>query len=122
MPIRPILTDHDLARVLRRIDKLRGAADGTPQGAELDALVVLAEAYETKRWPLGESDPVEIIGFAMEQNGRTQADLAALLGSASRASEILRRRRPLTLTMIRRLAKDWGIPTGLLIGDYELAA
>ena len=122
MAIRPILTDQDLNRALRRIDRLWGAAEGTTEGAELDALVTLADAYEEKRWPLETGDPIDIIAFAMEQGGRTRADLAQVLGSASRASEILKRRRPLTLAMIRRLAKDWGIPPGLLIGEYRVAA
>lgn len=122
MDISPIrnAADHDSA--LREIERLWDAADGTPDGDKLDILVTLVEAYERQRWPIQASDPVEIIKFIMEQRDATQADLAALLGSASRASEILRRRRPLTLQMIWRLHEAWGIPAELLIRPYATSA
>jgi HTH-type transcriptional regulator/antitoxin HigA len=81
----------------------------------------LIEAYERERWPIDPPDPVEAIRYCMEQQGRSQSDLAVLLGSRSRASEILSRRRPLTLEMVRKLHLEWGIPAESLLRAYDLA-
>jgi HTH-type transcriptional regulator/antitoxin HigA len=83
-------------------------------------LAALIEAYERKHWPIDPPDPVEAIRYCMEQQGYTQADLAALLGSRSRASEILKRKRPLTLEMVRKLHREWGIPAESLLQAYDL--
>jgi HTH-type transcriptional regulator/antitoxin HigA len=85
-------------------------------------LLTLADSYEEQRWPVAASDPVEAIRFRMEQAGHTQSDLADLLGSESRASEILKRKRPLTLKMIWKLHEEWGIPAEILIRPYVTAA
>jgi HTH-type transcriptional regulator / antitoxin HigA len=120
MDIRPIRTDADHAAVLREIEVLWGAAENTPEGDRLDVLATLVDAYEETRWPIADLDPVETIEAAMAREGLTQADLAALLGSKSRASEILRRKRPLTLPMIRRIAREWRVPEALLVREYPL--
>lgn len=121
MDVRPIRTDEDLTWALRRIDELWGAAEGSPEGDELDVLATLVERYELKHYPIDSSTPLEMLKFSMEQNDRTQADLAALLGSRSRASEILSGRRELTLHQIRRLHQAWGIPVACLVGEMESA-
>ena len=119
MEITPIRTDADHEAALRDIETLWGAGGGTPEGDRLDVLVTLVEAYEDRRWPLEELDPVEAIEAAMAHDGHTRADLAALIGK-SRASEILKRRRALTLPMIRRIASAWHVPERLLIKEYRV--
>ncbi|MBX3562472.1 MAG: transcriptional regulator [Sphingomonas sp.] len=119
MEIRPIRTDEDHRAALAEIDALWGAAEGTPEGDRLDVLATLAEAYEDRRWPAAELDPVEAIEAAMASEGYDRADLAALIGQ-SRATEILRRRRALTLPMIRKIAAAWHVPEQVLVKDYEL--
>lgn len=122
MEIRPIRNDEDHAEALKEIERLWGAELGTEDGDRLDVLITLVSAYEDRRWPVAAKDPVEAIQGSMAFEGRTQSDLAALLGSASRASEILKRKRPLTLSMIRRLNAEWHVPADLLVKPYELAA
>ncbi|MHB1104550.1 MAG: helix-turn-helix domain-containing protein [Devosia sp.] len=123
MDINPIKTDADHKNALREIDRLWTAPEGSPESDRLDMLVTLVEAYEQKRWPMEEEgDPVEIILAHMDVTGRTQADLANLLGSRSRASEILSRKRALTLEMIHKLHKEWGISANILVQPYKLDA
>lgn len=119
MQITPIRSDADHAAALREIERLWGAAPGTPDGDALDVLATLVEAYEARRWPVEASDPVDVIAFAMDQRGAGKADLAKVLGSFPRASEVLSRRRPLTLPMIWKLHAAWGIPAELLIRPYR---
>jgi HTH-type transcriptional regulator/antitoxin HigA len=95
---------------------------GTPEAARFDVLATLIEAYEDIRYPMSPPDPVEAIKAHMEMSGRTRKDLADVLGSGPRASEILNRRRALTLEMAYRLNRKWGIPAELLIQPYRLAA
>lgn len=120
--IAPIRNDADHKRALAEIDRLMDAEPGSPDGDRLEILSLLVENWEVRRFPIDPPDPVEAIKFVMEQTGRSRGDLAALIGSASRASEILRRRRPLTMEMVRRLNEAWGIPAELLIRRYELTA
>ena len=122
MEIKPIKTDDDHREVLKEIDRLWNAPEGTPDGDRLDVLVTLSVAYEEKRWPIEHNDPVETIKAHMEWNDLRQVDLAKVLGSRSRASEILNRRRPLTLDMIHKLNREWRIPVALLIEPYEVSA
>lgn len=114
MDIRPIRTDAGLTEALQEIDRLWGAAVGTPEGDKLDVLATLAEAYERANHPVPESDPVEILHFAIGEMGRSQAGLAELLGSRPHASEILNRKRPLSLEQIRRIAEAWRLPIAAL--------
>jgi HTH-type transcriptional regulator/antitoxin HigA len=121
-PIRPIRTDEDHAAALKEVERLWGADIGTPEGDYLDVLVTLVEAYEEKRWPMGDSDPVDIIKFAIDEMGHSQKELADLLGSRSRASEILNRKRPLTMKVAHKLHKEWHIPAAVLLQSYRLEA
>ena len=98
-----------------------GAAPDTPEGDELEVLVTLVEAYESERWTIEAPDPISAIEHVMEARGLRQKDLAALIGSQSRASEVLSRRRPLTLPMIRALSVEWNLPANVLVLEYELA-
>jgi HTH-type transcriptional regulator/antitoxin HigA len=119
MDIKPIKTDADHEAALREIEQLWGAAEGTPESDRLDVLVTLADAYEERRWPLEELDPVDAIEAAMAHDGHTRADLAALIGK-NRATEILKRQRPLTLPMIRRISAEWHVPEALLVKEYTV--
>jgi HTH-type transcriptional regulator / antitoxin HigA len=125
MDIRPIRTDEDHDSALAEIEKLWGATVGTPAGDKLDILVTLVEAYEERRWPLKSRrrfDPVDVLRYAIDELGHTQAELAKILGSRSRASEVLARRRPLTLEMIQKINATWKIPADLLVQPYRIAA
>jgi HTH-type transcriptional regulator / antitoxin HigA len=123
MNIRPIRSDTDYHAALREIDACWGAAPGTPKGDRLDVLVALVESYEARRWPISERgrfDPVDVLHHAIEEFGHSQAELAELLGSRSRASEVLSRRRALTVEMIHRISDAWKIPADLLVRPYKI--
>jgi HTH-type transcriptional regulator/antitoxin HigA len=122
MDIRPIRTEADYEAAIKEIEPYfdREPEPGSPEADRFDVLAALIEAYERKHWPINPPDPVEAIRYCMEQRGYTQADLAALLGSRSRASEILKRKRPLTLEMVRKLHREWGIPAESLLQVYDL--
>jgi HTH-type transcriptional regulator / antitoxin HigA len=125
MQIRPIRTDKDHRAALAEIEKLWGAAGGTPAGDKLDILVTLVEAYEERRWPLKSRrrfDPVDVLQYAIDELGHSQAQLAEILGSRSRASEVLARRRRLTLEMIQKITAVWKIPADLLVPPYRISA
>ncbi len=122
MDLYPIRTDDDHARALRDIARLWDAPKGSPKDGELDALATLVDAYERRRWPSARSTPLEILRFVMEQNDYRQTDLATLLGSRSRASEILSGKRGLTLEQIRLLSARWRIPVALLVGELADAS
>ena len=122
MEIRPIRNDDDHAAALVEIERLWGAALGTDAGDKLDILATLVEKYEDSRWPLvDDSDPVDLLHYAIDELGHSQAELAELLGSRSRASEILSRRRPLTVEMIRIISAVWKIPVDLLVRPLAAA-
>ena len=121
MVIKPIRNEADYDEALKTIDGLMGAAPNTPDGDTLEVLATLVEAYEAERWPMETPDPVSMIEHVMEARGLLQKDLAALIGSQPRASEILNRHRPLTLPMIRALAREWKLPADTLVGEYDLA-
>ncbi|HEX8662573.1 MAG TPA: transcriptional regulator [Beijerinckiaceae bacterium] len=122
MEIRPIRNDDDHARAIAEIERLWGAAEGTPEGDKLDVLATLVDAYEANRWPLGSADPVEMLEFAITEMGRSQAELAEVLGSRSRASEVLGRKRALTIEMIDRISTRWHIPRDVLARPYRLVS
>ena len=119
--ISPIHTDADYDATLNRINALMDAVYGTPEGDELDILTTLVEAYERNHFPIGAPDPVEFIKNIMEFLGIGQNGLAEVLSSRSRASEILNRRRPLTLDQIRRITDHWHVPSDPLISKYDVA-
>ena len=117
MTIKPIRDDEDLKRVFRRLEKIFQAKDGTPQADERDVLVTLVEAYENKHYDFGQADPVEAIKFRMEQEGLTPRDLEAFIGPSGRVSEVLNRKRPLSLRMIKRLHEGLKIPYESLLAE-----
>ena len=98
-----------------------GAEPNAPEADELDVLVTLVEAYEANHWPIEAPDPISAVEHVMEARGFRQRDLAALIGSQPRASEVLSRRRPLTLPIIRALSSEWQVPADLLVREYDLA-
>jgi HTH-type transcriptional regulator/antitoxin HigA len=120
--IRPIRTEQDHDEALKRIDKLMSAEYGTPEGDELDMLVTLVDAYETKHFPMDAPDPVSAIEFMMEQQGLTRKDLEPMIGSRARVSEVMTGKRQLTLAMIRRVRSGLGISADLLVGTGKVKA
>ena len=119
MHMKPIKTEADYRTTLKEIETLMAAKYLTPEGERLDVLVTLVEAYEAKHYPIDLPDPVEAIKFAMEQRGLTVKDLVPMIGGTNRVYEVLNRKRPLTLQMIRRLHKGLGISAECLIGPPE---
>lgn len=119
MDIRPIHTEADYKAMLREISILMDADPdpGTPAGDRLDILATLVQAYEAKHVPFSPPDPVEAIKFRMEQSGLSVKDLEPIIGKSNRVYEILNRKRPLTLPMIRRLHQRLGIPAEVLIAE-----
>ena len=121
MDIRPIRDEADYDAALEAIDGLMGGEPDTPQADRLEVLMTLVEAYEARRWPVDAPDPVSMIEHVMEARGYRQKDLAAVIGSQPHASEVLNRRRPLSLPMIRALSAEWDLPTDTLVREYDLA-
>ena len=122
MSILPIRTEADHEAAIARIESLWDAQPGSPAHDELEVLSVLVSAYEDRQWPMLPPDPVDAIKFHMEQNGFRQKDLAGIIGSVSRASEVLNRRRPLTIEMIKAIHAAWAVPLEALIGADEPVA
>ncbi|MFT8245181.1 helix-turn-helix domain-containing protein [Roseomonas sp. BN140053] len=122
MDIRPIKTEADYDWALKEIERYfaEEPEPGTPEGDRFDVLAALIESYEAKRWPIEAADPVDAIKFRMEQAGYDQSALARLLGSRSRASELLSRKRPLSMEQAWRLANEWHIPAEVLLRPYHL--
>lgn len=119
MEIKPIRSEYDYEAVLKEIEKLMDSQPGTPDGDRMDVLVTLVEAYEAKNFPIPEpNDPVEVLEYYMESRGLNRSDLVAYLGSKERVSEVLNRKRGLSLEMIRRLHNDLGIPSDLIMGKF----
>ena len=119
MEIKPIKTKSDYRAALKEIETLMAARSGTPEGERLDVLVTLVEAYEKKHYRFELPDPVEAIKFRMEQSGLAPKDLVPMIGQINRVYEVLNRKRPLTLQMIRRLHRKLGIPAESLIKETE---
>ena len=118
MSIKPIKTKKDYQAALDRLEVIFDAKPGTPEGDELEVLGILIDKYEQEQYAIEYPDPIEAIKFRMEQMNYSQTDLASVVGLKSRASEILSRKRKLTLEMIRQLHKALGIPTDVLIQTY----
>ncbi|MBI9092351.1 MAG: helix-turn-helix domain-containing protein [Desulfobacterium sp.] len=120
MNIKPIKTEKDYAEALQEVESLMNAQIDTPEGDRLDILVTLIESYEEKHYQILPPDPVEAILHHMESQGLSRKDLEPLLGSRARVSEILNKKRALSLSMIRKLQKDLGISAEILIKSYKL--
>ena len=116
--LRPIKTKKDYQDAMNRLEEIFDAKAGSKEGDELEVLGILIAKYEDEHFPIDFPDPIEAIKFRMEQMGYNQSDLAKVVGLKSRASEILNRKRKLTLGMIRQLHQRLGIPTDVLIQSY----
>jgi HTH-type transcriptional regulator/antitoxin HigA len=117
MEIKPIHSEADYQVALKEMDKLIESQPGTPEGDRLEVWVTLVEAYEARHFPIPKpDDPVEVLQYYMESRGLNHSDLIEYLGSKERVSEVLNRKRGLSLEMIRRLHQGLGIPTDLLVG------
>jgi HTH-type transcriptional regulator/antitoxin HigA len=117
MNIKPIKTEQDYQAILKEIQKLWDSEPNTPAGDRFEILVTLVESYESKHYPIDPPDPIEAIKFRMEQQGLGPSDLALILGGRNRVSEILSRKRPLTLRMIRNLHDKLNIPFESLLAS-----
>lgn len=124
MDVRPIRTEADYRWALGEIEAYfdNEPVRGTPEADRFEVLADLIEAYESRNWAIDLVDPIDLIEYRMELSGLQAKDLAAVLGSKSRASEILNRKRPISLDMARRLHAAWGIPAEVLIRPYRLDA
>lgn len=118
MKISPIRNEQDYQNALERLEVIFDSRKGTEEGDELEILSILIDRYENENFPIGLPDPIEAIKFRMEQMGMNQSELAKVVGFKSRVSEILNRKRKLTLNMIRKLHDNLHIPTEVLIQDY----
>jgi HTH-type transcriptional regulator/antitoxin HigA len=115
MQVKPIKNESDYTAAMRRIEALWRAPSATPEGDELEILVTLAEAYERQHYPIDLPDPVEAIKFRLEQQGKDYKALIGVIGQRTRVYEVMRRARPLSLNMIRKLHRDLEIPAEVLI-------
>jgi len=120
MNIKLIKTEADYQKALKRLEEIFDAKIGTPESDEADILGLMIDEYERKHFPIEAPDPVEAIKIRMEELQLKQSDLADSLGGENRVSEILNRKRKLTLEMIRNLTKRLNLSPGLLIHDYQL--
>lgn len=118
MDLKPIKTNKGYKQALERLEVIFDAHKGTSEGYELEILCILIEQYENKHYYIDLPDPIEAIKFRMEQLGYSQTDLARVIGLKSRASEILSKKRKLSLDMIRQLHDKLNIPTDVLIQVY----
>ena len=118
MKIKPIKTEQDYQKALERLEEIFDAKKGTKEGDELEILGILIDNYENEFFPINLPDPIEAIKFRMEQLDYSQNDLATVIGLKSRASEILNKKRKLSLEMIRNLHDKLKIPTEVLIQSY----
>jgi len=118
MKVKVIKTEKDYEQALSRLEEIFHAPADTPEGDEAEVLSILIEKYEDKHYPIEAPDPIEAIKFRMEQIGMKKKDLAEVIGYKSRVSEVLSRRRKLTLKMIRNLHEKMNIPYESLMGEY----
>jgi len=118
MEIKPIRNEADYKKALERLELIFDSRRGTDQGDELEILSILIDNYESENFPIEMPDPISAINFRMEQMGLKQKDLVEMIGFKSRVSEIMNKKRKLTLEMIRKLNTSLKIPTEVLIQDY----
>ena len=115
MDIKPIRTEADYEAALKEVERLWGAEPGTPDGDRFEVLFTLVESYEDQQYPILPPDPIEAIKYYMDSRGLDRQDLERYIGPSGRVSEVLSRKRPLTLGMIRKLNAGLGIPAEVLI-------
>lgn len=121
MNIRLIKTEADYQKALKRLEEIFEAKIGTTESDEADILVLMIDEYEKKHYYIDAPDPIEAIKIRMEEMQLRQVDLADVIGGKNRVSEVLNRKRKLTVEMIRNLTKRLNLSPGLLIRDYKLA-
>jgi HTH-type transcriptional regulator/antitoxin HigA len=121
MIIKPIKSESDYRDALKRLEIIFDAAIGTPESDEADVLGLIIDEYEKKHYPIDAPDPIEAIKIRMEEMQLKQVDLVDEIGGKSRVSEVLNRKRKLTVDMIRNLTRRLNLSPGLLINDYQLA-
>lgn len=119
MEIKPIKTEADYRAAMEEVERLFDAAPNTPEGDRLEVLITLIEAYEEKNYVIPLPDPVEAVLYYIESRGLSRRDLEQFIGSRARVSEVLNRKRPLTIGMIRKLHAGLGIPAEVLIRPYN---
>ena len=122
MNIKPIRNDDDLRAAFARLKRVFQAPEGSPEADEMEVLVTLVEAYENKHYPIGPADPIEAIKFRMEQQGLAAKDLEPFIGSSGRVSEVLNRKRALSLRMVKRLHDGLKIPYESLLSDAAVSS
>ena len=120
MELKPIKTDADYRTALKRLEKIFDAKPGTPESDELEILGLMVDDYENKHYPIEAPDPIEAIKIRMEEMNLKQVDLISEIGGKSRVSEILNRKRRLTVEMIRKLTIRLNISAKVLISDYQI--
>ena len=120
MQIRPIKSKADHRAALKQIERLMDAKPGTPAGDRLEILIALVDHYESQHEPIEPPDPIDALLYHMESRGLTRRDLEPFLGSRARVAEVLNRRRPLTIEMIRKLHEGLGISAEILIRPYSV--
>ena len=120
MDLKPIKTEQDYNQAIERLGDIFDAKKGSKIGDELEILAILIDKYESENFPIELPDPIEAIKFRMEQLGMKQKDLIEAVGFKSRVSEILNRKRKLTLDMIRKISSTLRIPTEVLIQEYAV--
>ncbi|HYD38250.1 MAG TPA: transcriptional regulator [Allosphingosinicella sp.] len=118
--VNPIRTEQDYEAALADIEGLMSARPGTPEGDRLDVLATLVQAYEAEHHAIEAPDPISLLQFVMEQRGLDRAALQPMIGDRGRVSEVMARKRPLTLAMIRRLHETLGLPAEILVRPYAL--
>jgi len=121
MKIKPIRTDVDYQEALVRMEQIFDADPNTEEGDEAELLMMLIDSYENIFYPITAPDPIEAIKIRMEEMNLKQKDLVGIIGAKSKVSEILNRKRKLTIEMIRKLNNTLNLPISLLINDYQLA-
>ena len=120
MDIRPIRNESDHAAALKEIENLWDAEEGSADADKLEVLAILVEDYEAKAFPVPAAPPIDVLKYAITEMGRSQKELAEILGSRSHASEVLAGTRRLTTAAIHKISKAWHIPAGILVAPYEL--
>ena len=120
MEIKPVRTKKDYDAAMKEIDRLFSADPGTREGDRLEVLATLIEAYEEKHHRISPPNPIDAIRYYMESRGLTRSDMEQFIGSRARVSEVLNRKRALTMEMIRNLHKGLGIPAEVLIQPYRI--
>lgn len=118
MMIKPIRSEKEYQKALIRLEEIFDAKTGTKEGDELEVLSILIDNYENEHFPIDSPDPIDAIKFRMDQLGIKQKDLANIIGFKSRVSEIINKKRKLSLNMIRKLHAQLNIPTEVLIQEY----